>query len=144
MEIGLVSVLALANHLAWCDSGSFLVARASLSQDGFQRQGSWEVGCLLPPTGPSWILVSLGGSAVFPLEPFVVTHASSYYLAWPKQAVLVNSSLTTYKKLTKGLVTEWSGECGYNVYGLFCLEHYWFRSVFSRYREALPLKVLMT
>ena len=36
---------------AWSGPGSFLVACASLSQDGFQRQGSWEVGCLLPPIG---------------------------------------------------------------------------------------------
>ena len=41
MVIGLVSGLSLANH---SDSGSFLVARASLSQDGFQREGFWEVG----------------------------------------------------------------------------------------------------
>ena len=33
MVIGLVSGLSLANH---SDPGSFLVARASLSQDGFQ------------------------------------------------------------------------------------------------------------
>ena len=47
------------------------------------------------------------------------------------------------KRLTKGLVTEWSGEYGYNVYG-FCLEYYWFWSVFSSYREALLLKLHMT
>ena len=41
MVIGLVSGLSLANH---SDSGSFLVAHASLSQDGFQREGFWEVG----------------------------------------------------------------------------------------------------
>ena len=40
MVMGLVSGLSLANH---SDSGSFLVARASLSQDGFQREGFWEV-----------------------------------------------------------------------------------------------------
>ena len=34
-------------------SGSFLAAHALLSQDGFQRQGSREGGCLLPPVGPS-------------------------------------------------------------------------------------------
>ena len=27
-----------------CDSGSFLLVHASLSQDGFQRGGFWEVG----------------------------------------------------------------------------------------------------
>ena len=37
----------------WSDSGSFLVACASLSQDQFQHQGSWEVGCPLPPNVPS-------------------------------------------------------------------------------------------
>ena len=39
--MGLVSGLSLANH---SDSGSFLVVRTSLSQDGFQRDGFWEVG----------------------------------------------------------------------------------------------------
>ena len=46
MVMGLVSGLSLANHLAWTisgDSGSFLVAHASLSQDGFQREGFWGV-----------------------------------------------------------------------------------------------------
>ena len=41
MVMGLVSRLSLANH---SDSGSFLVAQASLSQDGFQREGFREVG----------------------------------------------------------------------------------------------------
>ena len=40
MVMGLVSGLSLANH---SDSGSFLVAHASLSQDGFQWEGFWEV-----------------------------------------------------------------------------------------------------
>ena len=33
--------LSLANH---SDSRSFLVARGSLSQDGLQQEGFWEVG----------------------------------------------------------------------------------------------------
>ena len=44
--MGLVSGLSLDSHLAWPifgDSGSFPVVRASLSQDGFQRKGLWEV-----------------------------------------------------------------------------------------------------
>ena len=50
----------------WSGSGSFLMAQAPLSQDGFQCQGSWEVGCLLPATGPSQsLLVSLQGSPMF-------------------------------------------------------------------------------
>ena len=40
MVNGLVSGLSLASH---SDSGSSLVVRASLSQDGFQREGFWEV-----------------------------------------------------------------------------------------------------
>ena len=44
----------------WSGPGSFLVACVSLSQ------GSWEVGGLLPPTGPSQILqFSLQGSTPF-------------------------------------------------------------------------------
>ena len=48
---GLASGLSQATHLAcahiWSDSGSSLVAHASLSQDGFQCEGIWEVGYLL-------------------------------------------------------------------------------------------------
>ena len=48
MVTGLVSELSLDNHPAdahtWSDSGFFLVARASLSQDRFQRAGFREVG----------------------------------------------------------------------------------------------------
>ena len=44
----LISWLSLANRLArayiWSDSRSFLVAHASLGQDGFQKEGFWEVG----------------------------------------------------------------------------------------------------
>ena len=50
----------------WYGSGSFLVARIPLSQDGFQCHRPWEVGCLLPPIGPSQRLqVSLWGSTGF-------------------------------------------------------------------------------
>ena len=68
MVMGLVSGLPLANH---SDSGSFLVVRASLSQDGFQREGFWDVGrtyCLLPPPfGPSQILL-----VSFPKQHYVL------------------------------------------------------------------------
>ena len=37
---GLVSGLSLTNR---SDSGSFLAVHALLSQDGFQREGFWEV-----------------------------------------------------------------------------------------------------
>ena len=40
MVMGLVSRLSVANH---SDSESFLVGHASLSQDGCQREGFWEV-----------------------------------------------------------------------------------------------------
>ena len=54
----LVSGLSLANHSG---SGSFLVARALLTQDGFQQEGFWEVvghmdWCLLSPFDLSRIL----------------------------------------------------------------------------------------
>ena len=42
------------------------MACAPLSQGGFQHQGSWEVGHLLPPIGLSAVLpVSLQGSTLF-------------------------------------------------------------------------------
>ena len=73
MVMGLVSGLSLANH---SDSGSFLVAHASLSQDGFQQGGFWEVGRtyglaspfdlsrILPVGGGLLILCSLPGPCV--------------------------------------------------------------------------------
>ena len=69
----------------------------SLGQDGFQRQGSWEVGQLLPPTGPSQILlVSFQGSIMFLVRAYCceTAHASGYYCAWPRWAGSVNGSLT--------------------------------------------------
>ena len=40
MVMGLVSTLSLANHF---DSESFLVVHALFSQDGYRREGFWEV-----------------------------------------------------------------------------------------------------
>ena len=39
--------------------------------------------------------------------------------------------------------TEWTGEYAYNFYG-FYLKNYWFESVFSRYKENLSLKLIIT
>ena len=62
MVIGLVSGLSLASH---SELGSSLGAHASLSRDGFQQGGSWEVGrtsALQSPiflTSPeSWLAVA--------------------------------------------------------------------------------------
>ena len=71
---------------AWSGPESFSKAHASLSQDGFQRRGSWEVGCLLPPVGLSHILrATLQGSSVFLISASCceTTHASGYFCAWP-------------------------------------------------------------
>ena len=38
---------------------------------------------------------------------------------------------------------EWTGEYAYKFYG-FYLKNYWFESVFSRYKENLSLKLIMT
>ena len=100
MGMRLVSWLSLANHLSWphiwSDMGSFLVARASLGQDGFQHQGFWEVGHLLPPVGPSQtLMVSLQGSTMFLIGASCceTTHASGYR-AWARWLVSVSGSLT--------------------------------------------------
>ena len=42
MVMGLASRLSLANHSNHCNSGSFLVVHALLTQDGCQREGFWE------------------------------------------------------------------------------------------------------
>ena len=81
----------------WSDSGSFLAARASLSQDGFQRQAFWDVGGLRPPIGPSQVLpVSLQGSTVFLIRASCceITFASGYYGAWPRWEGSVCGPLT--------------------------------------------------
>ena len=75
-----------------------------LSQGGFQHQGSWEVGGLLPPVGPSKIfLVSLQGSTISSLGPLAVRQLIKRlsYHAWPRWAVLVNDPLTRAQKLLK-------------------------------------------
>ena len=59
MVMGLVSGLSLASH---SDSESFLVAHASFSQDGCQREGFWEVvGHVLSPIDLFRILPVGGG-----------------------------------------------------------------------------------
>ena len=69
--MGLVSRWSLANH---SNSGSFLVARASLSQDGCWQEGFWEVdghavspfdlSQTLPVGGGLLVPYSLSGSPV--------------------------------------------------------------------------------
>ena len=66
----------------WSSLGSFLVAYAPLGQDGFQCQGSQDIGLPLPPTGPSQ-LVSLQGSTMFLIRAscYETTQACDYYYA---------------------------------------------------------------
>ena len=60
--MGLVSLLSLANH---SDSASFLVAHTSISQDGCQREGFWEVvGHVVSPFDFSRTLPVGGGLSV--------------------------------------------------------------------------------
>ena len=65
-----------------------------LSQDGFQPQGFWGVGHLLPSIVP--LPVSRQGSTMFLIRVSFceTTHASNYYHAWPRWAVSVNGFLT--------------------------------------------------
>ena len=63
MVMGLVSGWSLANH---SNSESFLVAHASLSQDGCWREGFWEVeGHAVSPFSLSRTL-SVGGGLLVP------------------------------------------------------------------------------
>ena len=62
MVMGLVSGWSVANH---SNSESFLVAHASLSQDGCQREGFWEVdGHAVSPFDLSLTLLVDGGLLV--------------------------------------------------------------------------------
>lgn len=57
MGMEFLSRLSLSNHLAWPDPAQGRSWwRVHLSQDGFQCQGFWDVGHLLPPVGPAHIL----------------------------------------------------------------------------------------
>ena len=56
LVLGLFLASRLAQPILVLAPGSFVIAHAPLSQDGFWCQGSWEVAHLLPPVGPSQIL----------------------------------------------------------------------------------------
>ena len=98
MVMGLVSGLSLANH---SDSASFLVAHASLSQDGFQWGGFWEVGRTyglvsplffwpFPNSSSLWWLVS--SAFLTRTSCCKITHENGYCGAWPGWAVSVSGS----------------------------------------------------
>ena len=87
-------------YLMWL--GSFLVTLTSLSQDGLQCKGFWEVvgryyGLESPPAFwpllnfPSWL--SVVHTFLIGTSCCETTLTSSYYCAWPRWAVLVNGSL---------------------------------------------------
>ena len=102
--LGLVSGLSLFNH---SDSGSFLVVPASLSHDGFQWGGFWEVGrtCELASPVSFWPFPNSSGwwwlvNSVFltRISCPKITHANSYYGASPGWVVSITvSSNKTYK-----------------------------------------------
>ena len=81
--MGLVSRWSLANH---SNSESFLVAHASLSQDGCQREGFWEVdrhavspfnlSRTFPVGGDLLVPYSLSGSPVIKQLMHIVTMVS--------------------------------------------------------------------
>ena len=106
MVMGWVSGLSLANHLAWpilsLTQGPFwwhvhLSAKMdSSSKDSGRLAGRMMGWCLLPPSGPSWILpVSFGDSTVSLIGTSCceTTRASGYHPAWPRWAVSVSGSL---------------------------------------------------
>ena len=89
MAMGLVSGWSLANH---CNSESFLVVHALLSQDGCQQEGFWEVdGHAVSPFNLSRTL-PVGGGLLFliRISRHKATHANSYYGVWPGWAVSIS------------------------------------------------------
>ena len=91
MVMGLVSGWSLANH---SNSESFLVAQASLSQDGCSREGFWEVdGHTVSPFDLSQAL-PVGGGLLVPYSlsgsPVIKQLMQSYYGAWPGWAVSIS------------------------------------------------------
>ena len=105
--MGLAFQAVLANHhscayiWSWA-LGFFLVVYVSLSHDGFQSEGFWEVGrtyygLASPPS--FWPLLNSPQFFVVALIFFIrtscceTTHASGYYHAWLSQPVSVDSFL---------------------------------------------------
>ena len=87
-----VSGQSSCSACTWSGSGSSLVAGTSLSQDGFHRQGFWEVGVssllLAPPKFSRFVFLIRASCCE-------TTHASSYYLAWSRWAASVNGPLAS-------------------------------------------------
>ena len=105
-----------------CASGSLLVTWAPLRQEGFRRQGSWEVGCLLPPIGPSHIF-PVTFLFLFRASCCETSPASSYYHAWSRWAVSVNGSLTVamLQSYFAWHLCSWNSEAGRGYQRKFAL-----------------------
>ena len=116
--MGLVSSLSLANHSY---SGSFLVAHALLSQDGFRQGGFWEVSRICdvsfwPFQNSScwWCFVS----SVFltRISYHKITHANDYCGAWPGWVVSANVSPNIFMEQTDIVIQPHSLEdCANNL-----------------------------
>ena len=93
-EMQLVSRLSLANHL---DSVSFLVAHTSLSKDGFQCKGFWELGrtyhLLPPPLLYSWLGFCWQHIILLSRPPVVRQLWQIVIIVWQLWAISVNGSL---------------------------------------------------
>ena len=103
--MGSLSTLSLASHLDWPMLGLAQgPGGVCISQPRqISHQGSWEVCTLLPPMGPSQILlVSLQGITIFFIRAYCceTTHVGGYYHAWPRWAVSVNGSKQKYWHLS--------------------------------------------
>ena len=139
--LGLVSGLSLSSH---SNSGSFLGVLASLSQDGFQWGGFWDVGRtygLAPPVSfwPSpnssgwWWL----GNSVFltRISCSKITHVNGYYGASPGWAVSISvSSNKTYKPCLYSLsLTHSINPSALSIKKAAWLPQsfYWFRDAFG-------------
>ena len=93
LVMGLVSGLSLASHLTW-PTVSLRVLPLSISQDGFQHKGFWEVGHLLPLLSPpkfSRLVFGSGTMFLIGTSCCKTTQTSGYHHAWPRQLVLINS-----------------------------------------------------
>lgn len=89
----------------WSDSGSLLVAQASLSKDGFQLEGFWRVGrtyglvssLLVAPPEFSRLVSSC--STMFGTSFGEIPHAKGYHCEWPRWAVSVQSFPNKFSKI---------------------------------------------
>ena len=122
----------MANHLVpsactWSGSGSFLVACAPLSPEGFQHQGSWVADCLLLPVGtpPKSSQLVFRAAPCFSLRPPVVRQLMQAAIIVAGQGGQFWSMVFQQKDRTEGALRGPPGKCTSMSASEFCIKGAW-------------------